>query len=82
VVIFILLSIIIGEIHSLNSTSNDTRLMNNTNVLFNNNTKEQRNLRASGGFGVYIGGSIGGVVGLIILLVIIYFFCFRGRGRC
>jgi hypothetical protein len=79
VVIFILSFIIIGEIHSLNPTNNDTGLMNKTKVLFNNNTKEQPLLGDSGGFGIYIGGGVGGLVGLIILLVIIYFFCYRRR---
>jgi len=73
------LSIVIGEIHSLNSTSNDIGLKNNTKVAFNNNTKEQRNLGASAGFGIYIGGGVGGGVGLIILILVIYFFCFRRR---
>ncbi len=53
--------------------------MNKTKVLFNNNTKEQPLLGDSGGFGIYIGGGVGGLVGLIILLVIIYFFCYRRR---
>jgi len=73
------LSIVIGEIHSLNLKSNDIGLKNNTKVAFNNNTKEQPLLGDSGGFGIYIGGGVGGLAGLIILLVIIYFFCYRRR---
>jgi hypothetical protein len=39
--------------------------------------EEQPMPRNSAGFSVYIGGSVGGLVGLIILIAIIYYFCFR-----
>jgi hypothetical protein len=52
--------------------------MNNTEVSFNNSAKQEPTTQdsgESGGFGIYIGGSVGGAVGLIILLCIIFCCC-------
>lgn len=69
--------IIIGSISSLNVRHRDQHWMNKNETLSDVNVGEQRLLGASANFGVYIGGSVGGVVFLIIVLVLIYFFCCR-----
>ncbi len=75
----VLLSMILGVINSLNLPSNEGNVMNITKTLLEKNVGEQRGLGGSAGFGIYIGGGVGGLVGLILLLVLIYFFCFRRR---
>ena len=53
--------------------------MSDTKFSSHNSAEEQLAMLTSSGFSIYIGGGVGGLVGLILLIVIIYFFCFRKR---
>ena len=74
----VLFSTMIGKIHSLNLPNNDKDLIKYAEVSDNNSTQKHP-LLGDSSFGVYIGGSVGGLVGLLIILALLYFFCFRRR---